>query len=258
MQVVILAGGMGTRITEESHLKPKPMIEIGGKPILWHIMKIYEHYGFNEFVICLGYKGHLIKEYFVNYHLNNSDVYVDTSTNETKVLSNSASSFKVSLIDTGLDTMTAGRIKRIQKHIKGDDFFLTYGDGLADINLRDELRYHKEHGKLCTMTIVQPEGKFGALKFDESNNVTNFKEKPRGDGAFINGGFFVLSRRIFDYLNTDDFDSVMWEQEPMEYLTKRKQLKVYKHSGFWKSMDSMKDRNDLEKLWSESPRWKIW
>ena len=257
MKVVILAGGMGTRITEESHLKPKPMIEIGGKPILWHIMKIYASQGYNDFIICCGYKGHLIKQYFLNYYLYNSDIYVDTSTNELQIKNSNSSDFKVTLIDTGLKTMTAGRINKIKDYIDTDDFFLTYGDGVANIDINEELKFHKKHGKIGTMTIVQPEGKYGSLKFDNNNLVKDFKEKPKGDGAWINGGFFILKKEIFNYLD-DSYENIMWEQEPLDNLKNMQELVAYKHSGFWKSMDSMKDKNELEKIWKQNQIWKNW
>jgi len=257
MKVVILAGGLGSRITEESHLRPKPMIEIGGKPILWHIMKIYAAQGFNEFVICCGYKGQMIKEYFLNYFLYNSNLYIDTSTNEVQIKSNNSSNFKVTLVDTGLNTMTAGRINKIKDYIDTDDFFLTYGDGVADIDIQKELEFHKAHNKMGTMTIVQPEGKYGSLKFDDENLVQDFKEKPKGDGAWINGGFFILKRDVFNILD-DSCEDTMWEQEPLENLKNMKELMAFKHSGFWKSMDSMKDKKELEKHWNNDPKWKIW
>ena len=258
MKVVILAGGIGSRITEESHLKPKPMIEIGGKPILWHIMKIYETQGFNEFIVCLGYKGHVIKEYFLNYFKYNSNLSIDISNNEVKVHSTEGDDFKVTLIDTGEHTLTAGRIKQIEPYIEGDDFFLTYGDGVANVDIKSELEFHKKHGKICTMTVVQPAGKFGSLEFDEENKVTNFKEKPVGDKNWINAGFFILNKKVFSLLD-DDSDNMMWEQKPLEKLTSDNQLMVFKHNGFWKCMDAMRDKMVLEELWdSNNAEWKIW
>lgn len=257
MKVVILAGGMGTRITEESHLRPKPMIEIGGKPILWHIMKIYASQGFNEFIICCGYKGHMIKEYFLNYYLYNSDLFIDTSANHVEIIGSKTSNFKINIIDTGLNTMTAGRIYKIKDYIDSDDFFLTYGDGVANIDLQEELDFHKAHKKIATMTIVQPEGKFGSLSFNDKNLVENFKEKPKGDGAWINGGFFIFNKEVFKYLD-ESFENEMLERKPLENLCENSQLMAYKHHGFWKSMDSMKDKKELEKLWMEDPKWKIW
>lgn len=258
MKVVILAGGIGSRITEESHLKPKPMIEIGGKPILWHIMKIYASQGFNDFIICLGYKGHIIKEYFLNYYMYNSDLSIDVSNNDITVHHTNSDNFKVTLIDTGLSTQTAGRINRIKEHIEGDDFFLTYGDGLANIDLKTELEFHKSHGKICTMSVIQPEGKFGSLIFNDDDLVTNFKEKPKGDNNWINGGFFIVNKKIFNYLDSDH-DKIMWEEKPLETLTNEGELMVYKHEGFWKCMDAMRDKMVLDQMWAENDaKWKIW
>jgi len=257
MKIVILAGGIGSRITEESQLRPKPMIEIGGKPILWHIMKTYAAQGFNDFIICLGYKGHMIKEYFLNYYLYNSDLSIDLSNNKVEIHHTNTADFKVTLIDTGLNTQTAGRINKIKEYIDGDDFFLTYGDGLANIDLNAELEFHKTHGKIATMTIVQPEGKFGALKFNEKLLVEDFKEKPKGDGSWINGGFFILNKRVFDYLD-DTYDDIMWEDDPLDELTKNKQLMAFKHHGFWKCMDAMRDKIHLDQMWTDDPKWKIW
>ena len=237
MKVVIFAGGLGSRIAEESHLKPKPMIEIGGKPIIWHLMKSYEAQGFNEFVICLGYKGHLIKEYFLNYYMYNSDLSIDVKNNKVDIHATNATDFKITLIDTGLHTLTAGRLNRIKEHIDTDDFFLTYGDGLADIDLKAELEFHRKHKKMVSMTIIQPEGRFGAIKYDENQMVTSFQEKPKGDGTWINGGFFILNKKVFDYL-PENSDEIMWEQEPLEKFTKMNELAAFKHNGFWKCMDS--------------------
>ena len=258
MKVVIFAGGLGSRITEESHLKPKPMIEIGGRPILWHIMKIYETHGFNEFVVCLGYKGQVIKDYFMNYFNQHSDITVDLGKNELMVHKTNVDQFKITLVDTGLHTLTAGRLHRIKDYIEDDDFFLTYGDGLANIDLNKELEFHKNHGKIGTMSVVQPAGKFGALEFNDEKLVTNFKEKPKGDKSWINGGFFILNKRIFDYLD-DTYDNVMWEEEPLENLTKMGELMVYQHGGFWKCMDAMRDKIILEQMWNDNDaKWKIW
>ena len=258
MKVVIFAGGKGTRISEESHLRPKPMIEIGGKPILWHIMKSYAAYGHNEFIICLGYKGYMIKEYFLNYHYHNADVTVDLSDNSVEVHKNKAENFKVTLVDTGLETMTAGRLKRIEPYIRPcEDFMLTYGDGVSDINIDKELNYHRSHGKVCTMAIVQPGSRFGVLDMDENNVVRNFIEKPKEDGAWINGGFFILKPEVFRYLH-DDADDIMWEAQPLDDLTKDGNLVAYKHHGFWKCMDTMRDNRDLNKLWENDPKWKNW
>ena len=258
MKVVIFAGGFGSRISELSHLKPKPMIEIGGKPIIWHLMKSYQSQGFNDFIICLGYKGHIIKEYFLNYFMYNSDLTIDVKNNKVDIHLNKATDFKVTLIDTGLSTLTSGRLKRIEEYIDSDNFFLTYGDGLSDIDLNAELKFHKNHKKMVSMAIVQPEGRFGAIKFDENQIVTNFQEKPKGDGTWINGGFFILNKKVFDYL-PENSDEVMWEQEPLAKFTKMGELVAYKHKGFWKCMDSMKDKNTLEKLWEmKQAKWKNW
>ncbi len=259
MKVVIFAGGKGTRISEESHLRPKPMIEVGGKPILWHIMKSYAEYGHNEFIICLGYKGYMIKEYFLNYHFHNADVTVDLSDNSVEVHKSKSENFKVTLVDTGLETMTAGRLKRIEPYIdKNEDFMLTYGDGVADIDLDKELSFHKNHGKICTMAIVQPGSRFGVLDMDENNVVRNFIEKPKEDGAWINGGFFILKPEVFQYLKDYDADPIMWEAKPLDDLTKTGELVAYKHHGFWKCMDTMRDNHDLNKMWDDKPKWKNW
>ena len=256
MKVVILAGGFGTRLSEETHLKPKPMVEIGGKPILWHIMKVYSAYGFNDFIICLGYKGYVIKEYFANYFLHMADVTIDLNNNKIEVHSAKAEPWRVTLVDTGLNTMTGGRIKRIQKFIGDETFMLTYGDGVGDIDIKTLVEFHKKHGKYATVTAVQPSGRFGALELDEKDNVLSFREKPRGDGAWINGGFFVLEPAVFDYIEGDE---TVWEREPLENLAKDGQLVAYKHRGFWKCMDTLRDKNELEKLWqSGNPPWKVW
>ncbi|WP_022854420.1 glucose-1-phosphate cytidylyltransferase [Thermodesulfatator atlanticus] len=256
MKVVILAGGFGTRLSEETHLKPKPMVEIGGKPILWHIMKVYSAYGFNDFIICLGYKGYVIKEYFANYFLHMADVTIDLKNNKIEVHSAKAEPWRVTLVDTGLNTMTGGRIKRIQKFIGDETFMLTYGDGVGDIDIKTLVEFHKKHGKYATVTAVQPSGRFGALELDEKDNVLSFREKPRGDGAWINGGFFVLEPAVFDYIEGDE---TVWEREPLENLAKDGQLVAYKHRGFWKCMDTLRDKNELEKLWqSGNPPWKVW
>lgn len=257
MKVVIFAGGKGTRIAEESHLKPKPMIEIGGKPILWHIMKIYQQAGYNEFVICLGYKGHLIKEYFINYFMHNSDITIDLKDNSTEVHSAQAEPFKVTLVDTGLETMTAGRLKQVQKYVGNKNFMLTYGDGVADVDINALVEFHEKSGKICTMTATQPASRFGILDIDSNNNVNAFKEKPSDESTWINGGFFVLTPKVFDYLH-DDADDIMWERQPLEDLTKDRQLNVFKHKGFWKCMDTMRDKEDLEELWLKNPKWKKW
>ncbi|MBK5284694.1 MAG: glucose-1-phosphate cytidylyltransferase [Bacteroidia bacterium] len=258
MKVVIFAGGIGSRITEESHLKPKPMIEIGEKPILWHIMKIYGHYGFNDFIICLGYKGYLIKEYFINYYLHNSDVTVEISNNKVQVHHSNIESYKVTLVDTGFETKTAGRLKRVQKYLDNDDFLLTYGDGLVNMDMRELIKFHKTHGKTATVTAIQPEGKFGGMELNPDNTVKEFVEKPRGDGRWINAGFFVLKPDVFNYLN-ENSDDEMWEDSPMKQLTNKNQLVAFRHSGFWKCMDAMRDKIELEQLWeSGNAKWKVW
>ena len=256
MKVVILAGGKGTRIQEESLIKPKPLIEIGSKPIIWHIMKTYSHYGFKEFVICCGYKGYLIKEYFANFSLHNSDVTIDIKKNEIKVHKNNNEDWKITLIDTGDDSLTGGRILRIKDFV-GEEFLLTYGDGVADVNISKLIEHHKINKKIATMTVVQPQGRFCVVEFNTKNNlIENFSEKLKGDGAWINGGFFVLNKKIFDYLK-DDF--TIWEKEPLEKLSKENQLIAFKHDNFWYPMDTMRDKDYLENLWekNEAP-WKLW
>jgi glucose-1-phosphate cytidylyltransferase len=259
MKVVILAGGYGTRISEESHLKPKPMIEIGERPILWHIMKLYSNYGFNDFIICLGYKGFYIKEYFAHYFLHESDVTFDFrsgSDNLSVTHEHSAEPWKVTLVNTGLDTMTGGRVKRIQKYIKNEPFMLTYGDGVSDVNLKNLTDFHRQHGKLATVTSVQPAGRFGALDISDNQEVRGFHEKPKGDGTWINAGFFVLQPEIFDYI---DNDSTIFEKEPLEQLASDHSLMAYKHHGFWQPMDTLRDRNYLEDLWKTGKApWKNW
>lgn len=257
MKAVILAGGLGTRISEETSIKPKPMVEIGGKPILWHIMKIYSAYGINEFIICLGYKGYIIKEYFANYYTHMSDVTFDLSNNSKKIHNSKAENWKVTLVDTGEETMTGGRIKRIYNYIRNDPAFcLTYGDGVADVNITELIKFHESHKKLATMTATQPPGRFGALSINQKQQITEFREKPAGDGSFINGGFFVLSPKVIDYIEDDN---TLWEQEPLVNLAQDKQLMAFKHNGFWQPMDTLRDKNYLEELWSlgKSP-WKIW
>jgi len=256
MKVVILAGGRGTRITEETTSIPKPMIEIGGRPILWHIMKMYSHYGFNDFVICLGYKGYVIKEYFANYFLHSADIALDLEKNKMEVLGSKAEPWKVFLIDTGLHTETGGRIKRIKEHVGKSTFMLTYGDGIGDVDIKESVAFHKRNGQLATITAVQQAGRFGALDMTESQQVNSFVEKPRGDNFWINGGFFVLQPEIFEYLKDD---STVWEKDPLENLAKDNELNAYKHKGFWKCMDTLRDKIELENLWNRniSP-WKIW
>lgn len=257
MKVLLLAGGLGTRLSEETDIRPKPMVEIGGKPILWHIMKIYSKYGFNEFVILLGYKGYYIKEYFANYFLHQSDVTIDVKSGKMKVLNNSSESWKITLLDTGLKNMTGSRIKQAKKVVGNEPFMLTYGDGVGDINITELVEFHKSHGKAITMTSFQPDGRFGALNISSENQIQEFKEKPKGDGSWINAGFFVCEPKVFDYIN-DDIESV-FEQEPLMNLAKDGELFTYKHEGFWKPMDSLKDKNDLNRLWDRNKAlWKVW
>lgn len=258
MKVVIFAGGLGTRIAEETDTRPKPMVEIGGKPILWHIMKIYSHYGFNEFIICLGYKGYLIKEYFMHYFLHNSDITIELGSNKLDVHYTNTDPFKVTLVDTGLSTKTAGRLKKIQQYVGNEDFMLTYGDGVANVDLDVLLQFHRSHGKMVTATAIQPEARFGGMELGEGGIVSNFKEKPKGDGKWINGGFFVLRPEVFQYLK-GDMDDMMWEDGPLEQLSLDGQLMAYKHHGFWKCMDAMRDKLELEALWQNNKaKWKIW
>ena len=255
MKAVILAGGLGTRISEETSSKPKPMIEIGGMPILWHIMKIYSSYGINDFIICCGYKGYMVKEYFANYSLHNSDVTFDMNDNSIEIHHNSAEPWKVTLIDTGVDTMTGGRLGRVKKFVGDETFCFTYGDGLGDVNISELVDFHKEHKKIATVTAVQPPGRFGILQI-ENNDVVNFKEKPSGDGNWINGGFFVLEPKIFEYIKDD---KTIWENEPLEKLAKENQLSAYKHIGFWKPLDTLRDKNQLENMWmNNNAKWKVW
>lgn len=256
MKVVLLAGGFGTRLSEETVLKPKPMVEIGGKPILWHIMKQYSHFGHNEFIICCGYKGYMIKEYFANYFLHQSDVTFDLSNNEMKIHRSESEPWKVTLVDTGLNSQTGHRIKMIEKHID-DTFLLTYGDGVSNVDIDELVKFHYSHEGIGTMTSVQPEGRFGVLDFDsDSGKVNSFQEKPKGDGHWINGGFFVFDKKFFSYLNEDS--DLILEREPLEKLTEDSQLFTFKHHGFWKCMDTVRDKQGLEKLWENNPPWKVW
>jgi glucose-1-phosphate cytidylyltransferase len=256
MKVVLLAGGLGTRLSEETVLRPKPMVEIGGMPILWHIMKIYSSHGFNDFVICLGYKGYVIKEYFANYFLHKSDVTIDLTDNSIKVHDSQAEPWKITLVDTGHDSMTGGRIKRIKDHIGDNTFMLTYGDGVSDVNITKLLECHKKNNKYCTVTSVQPSGRFGALNIDDADNVHSFMEKPKGDGAWINGGFFVCEPAVFDFI---EGDSTLWEREPMEKIAAAGQMTAFKHDGFWKPMDTIRDKHELEEDWSSNKaKWKVW
>jgi glucose-1-phosphate cytidylyltransferase len=257
MKVVLLAGGYGTRLSEETDLRPKPMVEIGGKPILWHIMKIYSHYGYNDFVICCGYKAYFVKDYFHNYYMHAADMVIDLAKNAVEYLGSTSEPWRITLVDTGLDTMTGGRIKRIQKHIGDEPFLLTYGDGVADIDIDALVRYHKENGRLATMTAVLPSGKFGVLGIGEGGRVASFQEKPRGDGSWANGGFFVLQPEVFDYIK--EGDATVFERKPLEDLAKDGQMQAFKHDGFWKPMDTLRDKLELQSLW-ESGRapWKVW
>jgi glucose-1-phosphate cytidylyltransferase len=257
MKTVILAGGLGTRLSEETDLKPKTMIEIGEKPILWHIMKIYSHFGFNDFIICCGYKQYLIKEYFVNYFLHQSDVTIDLTDNKIQIHKSSAEPWKITLVDTGLNTMTGGRIKRIQKYVDGT-FLLTYGDGLGNVNIESLIKFHKAQKRLTTVTVVQPVGRFGSIQFDEKDEVKvfAFQEKPKGDGAWVNGGFFVCEPEVFGYI---EGDSTIWERQPLEHLAAAGELVAYKHMGFWKPMDTLREKTELENLWDTGKApWKIW
>lgn len=256
IKVVVLCGGFGTRLSEETDIKPKPMVEVGGRPILWHIMKIYSSYGFNDYIICLGYKGYVVKEYFSNYFLHQSDVTIDLRENRIDVHDSKAEKWRVTLVDTGLNTMTGGRVKRIMNYIGKETFMLTYGDAVADIDIKKLVEFHKSHGKLATITAVQPSGRFGALDLDSNGSVLEFKEKPKGDGSWINGGFFVLETKIFDYIQGDE---TYWEREPLENLAKDGELVAFEHKGFWQPMDTLRDKNQLDKLWgSGKPPWKKW
>ncbi len=255
MKVVILAGGLGTRLSEETVLKPKPMVEIGGKPILWHIMKIYSHYGFNDFVVCLGFKGYMIKEYFSNYFLHMSDVTFDMTTNSMEVHQKNVEPWRVTLVDTGAESMTGGRVKRVAPYLDGP-FMLTYGDGVANVNIRELVEFHQRHGKAATVTSTQPSGRFGALNTDEQGQVTSFQEKPAGDGSWINGGFFVLERSVLDRIAGE---STVFEKEPLEGLAGDGELVAYKHGGFWQPMDTLRDKHLLEELWASGKApWKLW
>ena len=255
MKAVILAGGLGTRISEETITKPKPMVEIGGKPILWHILKIYSSYGINDFIICLGYKGYIIKEYFSNYLLHNSNVVFDFSSNQTEIIHNTAEPWRITLIDTGEESLTGGRLKRIKNYLGSEDFCFTYGDGVGNVDIKSSITFHKAHGKLATLTATQPPGRFGALNID-GNSIVSFKEKPVDDGGWVNGGFFVLSPKVIDYI---DHDQIMWEHEPLESIAEDGQLQAYFHHGFWQPMDTLRDKQLLETLWqSNTAPWKTW
>ena len=255
MKAVILAGGLGTRISEETSVRPKPMVEIGGMPILWHIMKLYSTYGIDDFIICLGYRGYMIKEYFANYYLHMSDVTFDLGENSTEVHRNKAEPWRVTLVDTGEQTMTGGRLKRVARYLGDEDFCFTYGDGLSDVNIGKLIKFHRSNKGLATLTAVQPPGRFGALDL-EQQRITGFQEKPAGEGGRINGGFFVLSPRVLDYI---EGDRTVWEREPLEQLAANNELSAYLHNGFWHPMDTLRDRTSLEELWAadRSP-WKVW
>jgi glucose-1-phosphate cytidylyltransferase len=256
MKAVILAGGFGTRISEESHLKPKPMIEIGGKPILWHIMKLYSHYGVNDFIICLGYKGYVIKEYFNNYFLHMSDVTLDMKENRMTVHQQLVEPWRVTLVDTGADSMTGGRLKRVRSYLDNESFCFTYGDGVSDVPIDRLIAHHKKEGRKATITAIQPPGRYGVLKMDGSGRVNQFQEKPAAEGAWINGGFFVLEPAALDAI---DGDGTAWEQEPMKRLVAEGELSAYRHEGFWQAMDTLREKNLLEEMWKKgNAPWKVW
>ncbi len=257
MKVVILAGGRGTRISEETEVLPKPMVEIGGKPVIWHIMKLYSHYGFNDFIICLGYRGYMIKEYFSHYFMHMSDVTIDLSKNKTKTHTTASEPWKITLVDTGLDTMTGSRLKRVEKYIGKTTFLLTYGDGLADINMKELVRFHKAHKRPATLTAIQNVGRFGVLDISAGSKVSSFLEKPKGEGGWINGGFFVLEPEVFNFI--ENYDSIVWENQPLENLARQGKLSAYKHAGFWGCMDTLRDKNNFERIWqSNQASWKVW
>jgi len=257
MKVVILAGGLGTRLSEETELKPKPMVEIGGRPILWHIMKNYSHWGFNEFIILTGYKSHVIKDYFINYYSRYSDITVDMANNSVEVHQHRNEPWKVTMLYTGQDTMTGGRIKKAQDYVGNEPFMLTYGDGVSDVNIEELIKSHKASKKLATMTAVQLSGRFGALVIKDDNLVTSFMEKPKGEESWINGGFFVCEPEVFDYIK--DGDSTIWERKPLETLAKDNQLNAYKHDGFWRPMDTLRDKIELTELWTtDKAPWALW
>jgi glucose-1-phosphate cytidylyltransferase len=257
MKAVILAGGLGSRLSEETSARPKPMVEIGGKPMLWHILKIYSHYGINDFVVCLGYKGYLIKEYFANYLLHSADVSIDLQANRIETHRSDCEPWRVTLIDTGVGTMTGGRLKRIIPYVQDDEMFcFTYGDGVADIDINKLLAFHKSHGKLATITATQPTGRFGALEIGDNGKISEFLEKPKGDGRWVNGGFFVLSPGVANYIEGDD---TWWEREPLEQLSRDGQVYAFKHTGFWQHMDTLYEKNLLESRWSSgNAPWKVW
>ena len=257
MKAIILAGGLGSRLSEETSARPKPMVEVGGRPILWHIMKIYSHYGINDFIVCLGYKGYVVKEFFSNYYLHASDVTIDILNNKVELHRNASEPWRVTLVDTGASTMTGGRLKRVLPYVENDEAFcFTYGDGVANVDIAALIDFHKSHGKLVTLTATQPTGKFGALEIEPAGGVTDFAEKPRGDGRWINGGFFVLSPKVGAYIPDD---ATSWEREPMETLAREGQVSAFRHRGFWQPMDTLHDKNLLESLWSSNQApWKVW
>lgn len=257
MKVIILAGGLGTRLSEETSLVPKPMVEIGGRPILWHIMKIYSHYGFNDFIILTGYKSHIIKDYFINYYNRYSDITVDMANNSVEIHKTRHEPWKVTMLYTGQDTMTGGRIKKAQSYIGNEPFLLTYGDGVADINIKDLIQSHKKSKKIITMTAVQPSGRFGALVIKKDNLITSFMEKPKGNETWVNGGFFVCEPKVFDYIKNSE--KTIFERQPLEDIAKAKQLNAFKHNGFWKPMDTLREKNELTDLWySGKASWNVW
>lgn len=255
MQLVILAGGKGTRLSEETVSKPKPLVEIGGMPIIWHIMKIYSFYGVNEFIICCGYKGYLLKEFFANYYLHTSDSFIDVKKNKIKSLNNKSENWKITLVDTGLDTQTGGRLLRVKKYLK-KTFCMTYGDGLSDVNIKNLINFHKKNKKDATMTVVKPSARFGAVELKDHNKISKFVEKPKSDGGWINGGFFVLNKQVLNFI---DSDQTLWEKEPLEKIAKKNQLMAYKHDKFWQPMDTLREKDFLEHLWnSGNAPWKKW
>ncbi len=258
MKVLILAGGFGTRLSEETGIKPKPMVEIGGKPILWHILKSYSQYGFNEFVILLGYKGYMIKEYFANYFLHNSSVTIDLKNNKVSVLNNKSEDWKITLLDTGLNTMTGGRIKQAKDIVGDEKFLLTYGDGVSDVNFNELVNFHNEHKGIITMTTIQPQSRYGTIEYGQDDKlVKSFQEKPKGERGWINGGFFVCDPEVFDYIDNDS--QCVFERNPLEKMSNDQKLYAHKHTGFWRAMDSLKDKNDLEELWNtNNAKWKSW
>lgn len=257
MKVLILAGGLGTRLSEETDIRPKPMVEIGGKPILWHIMKLYSFHGFNEFIVLLGFKGYFIKEYFANYFLHRSDVTIDLASNKLEIHSNNCEPWKITLIDTGEGTLTGGRVKKAQAYVGNNRFMLTYGDGLSNIDMKEQLEFHIGHGKALTMAAVQPDGRFGTFESNDNGSVRQFLEKPKGDGSWINGGFFICEPKVFDYI--DDSEAIVFEQQPLQRLAYDGELYAYKHPGFWKCMDTLRDKLDLNELWVKGHApWKIW